>query len=81
MDIGVNREQNDGNMHAFMYILADNTNTTNPVCVYFATSTIYAFTYKPSTYNSFFLHLNRNRDVWNIKMLSMPLQHILFDMI
>ena len=62
MDIGVNMEQNDGNIHAFMYILADHKNTTNPVCIYFATSTIYAFTYKPSTYNSVFLDLNRNRD-------------------
>ena len=81
MNIGVKKEQNDGNIHAFMYILADNTNTTNPVYVYLATSTIYAFTCKPSTYNSFFLHSNRNRDVWNIKMLSVPVQHILFDMI
>ena len=78
MDIEVNREQNDHNIHAFIHILADNTNATNPVGVYFATSTVYAFTYKPSTYISLLLHLNRNRDVWNIIMLSVPLQHILF---
>ena len=72
MDIGVNRELSDGNIHAFMYILADHKN------IYFATSTIYAFIYEPSTYNSVFLHLNRNRDNWNMKMLSVPLQHILF---